>query len=88
MCNWYDTQKDYTKFKDDHLIRLEKTDLRVSSLQCGFFSPINSNFTPESYRLLLFRSSSLRLEDCKLRTEDRAAQLASERLQTLSLKRQ
>ena len=62
-------------------------DLRVSSVQCGLFSSEHSSFTPESCRLLLLRSSSLRLEDWELRTEDRAAQLLSERLQPLSLKK-
>jgi len=40
---------------------------------------------PESCRLLLLRSSSVRLQDWELRAEDRAAQLLSERLQPLSL---
>ena len=64
------------------------TDLSVSSLQFGFFSPADTCFTPESCRLLLLRSNSLRLEDWELRAEDRAAHPSSERLQTLSLKRQ
>ena len=48
------------------------SDLTVSSSQCGLISPDDSCFTPESCRLLLVRSSSLRLEDWELRTEDRA----------------
>ncbi|KAK3552129.1 hypothetical protein QTP86_001507 [Hemibagrus guttatus] len=35
----------------------------VSSVQCGFFSPAESSFTPESCSLLSLRSSSLRLEE-------------------------
>ena len=62
--------------------------LSVSSLQFGLFSPAESCFTPESCRLLLLRSNSVRLQDWELRTEDRAAQLLFERLQSLSLKRQ
>ena len=62
-------------------------DLRVSSVQCGLCSPTESGFTPKSFRLLLLRSSTLREEDWELRTEDRASQLLSERLQLLSLKR-
>ena len=61
------------------------SDLRVSSSQCGLSSPADSFFTPESFRSLSLRSSSLRLEDWELRTEDRAAQLLSDRLQPLSL---
>ena len=60
--------------------------LRLSSLQSGRLSSADSSFTPESCRSLLFRSKSLRLEDWELRTEDRASQLLSDRLQPLSLK--
>jgi len=63
-------------------------DLSDSSLQFGFFSPADTCFAPESCRLLLLRSSSVRHEDWELRAEDRAAHPSSERLQTLSLKRQ
>ena len=62
--------------------------LSVSSLQFGLFSPADTCFTPESCRLLLLRSSPVRLEDWELRAEDRTAHPSSERLQTLSLKRQ
>ena len=62
-------------------------DLRVSSSQCGLFSPDDSSFTPESCRSLLLRSSSLKLENWELRTEDRASQLLFDRLQSLSLKK-
>lgn len=62
--------------------------LSVSSLQFGLFSQkAESCFTPESCRLLLLRSSSVRLEDWELRAKDRASQLLSERLQPLSLRR-
>jgi len=61
-------------------------DLRASRLQFGLFSPAESCFTPESCSLLLLRSSSVRLKDWELRAEDRAAQLLSERLQSLSLR--
>jgi len=61
--------------------------LSASSLQFGLLSPAESCFTPESCRLLLLRPSSVRLEDWELRTEDRASQLLSERLQPLSLRR-
>ena len=71
-----------------HLLKgLMNPDLRVSSVQCGLSSPADSSFTPEPCRLLLLMSSSLRLEDWELRTEDRAAQLLSERLQPVSLRR-
>ena len=62
-------------------------DLRVSSSQCGLFSPDDSSFTPESCRSLLLRSNSLKLENWELRTEDRASQLLFDRLQSLSLKK-
>ena len=53
---------------------LSKTDMRVSSVQCGLPSPAESSFTPESCRRLVLRSSSLRLEELELRTEARALQ--------------
>lgn len=43
-------------------------------------SPAQSNFTPESCRLLWLRSSSLRLDEFELRTEDRTVQLFPARL--------
>lgn len=61
-------------------------DLRLSSLQCGLSSASDRSLTPESSRSLSLRSSSPRLEDVKLRTEDRTSQLPSDMLQTLSLK--
>lgn len=67
---------------------LKNPDLNISSLQYGLSSPPHSVFTPESFRSLLFRSSSLRLEEWELRTEDRVSQILSERLQPLSLLRQ
>lgn len=67
---------------------LKNPDLNISSLQYGLSSPPHSVFTPESFRSLLFRSSSLRLEEWELRTEDRVSQVLSERLQPLSLLRQ
>lgn len=63
------------------------SDLRVSRVQCGLFSPPERSITPEFCRSLLLRSRSLRLEDCELRTEDRASQLLHVRLQPLSLKK-
>ena len=70
-----------------HLVHIfSNPDLRLSSLQSGHFNSTDSSFTPESCRSLLFRSSSLRLEDWELRTEDRASQLLSDRLQPLILK--
>lgn len=67
---------------------LKNPDLNISSLQYGLSSPPHSVFTPESFRSLSFRSSSLRLEEWELRTEDRVSQILSERLQPLSLLRQ
>ena len=67
-------------------LRSLNPDLRRSSLQCGLFSPAESSSTPESCRSLWLRSSSVRLEDWELRTEDRTSQLLSDRLQPLSLK--
>ena len=64
---------------------LSPTDLRVSSVQCGLPSPAESSFTPESCRSLVLRSSSLRLEELELRTETRASQHLSDRLQQFSL---
>ena len=58
---------------------LSKTDLRVSSVQCGLPSPAESSFTPESCRSLVLRSSSLRLQELELRTEARASQHLSDR---------
>lgn len=52
-----------------------KSDLRVSRLQWGLFRPDDSSFTPESWRSLLLRSSSVRLPHWELRMEDRASQL-------------
>ena len=74
--------------KNIHLVlcSLGKTDLRVSSLQCGLLSPAESSFIPESCRSLALRSSSLRLEETELRTEARASQDFSDRLQPISLK--
>ncbi|KAK3542226.1 hypothetical protein QTP86_018787, partial [Hemibagrus guttatus] len=51
----------------------------ISSVQCGFFSPSESSFTPESCSLLSLRFSSLSLEEFEVRTEDRALQLSSVR---------
>ena len=62
-------------------------DLRVSRTHCGLSSPTDSSFTPESCRLLLLRSSSLRLEDWELRTEDRTSQLVFDSSQPLILER-
>ncbi|KAK3524688.1 hypothetical protein QTP86_000793 [Hemibagrus guttatus] len=42
--------------------------LSISSIQCGFFSPAESSFTPESCSLFLLRSSSLRLEEFEARS--------------------
>ena len=64
---------------------LSKTDLRVSSLQCGLPSPAESSFTPESCRSLELTSSSLRLQELELRTEARASQHLSDRRQPFSL---
>ncbi len=53
--------------------------LSISSWQFGLFSPSEINFTPESCRSLLLRSSSLRIqfEDC--RADDKLSQpLSSE----------
>lgn len=61
-------------------------DLRVSSLQCGLSSPEESRLTPESFKLLLLKSSSLRLELGDLRTEDRASQPLSKSIHPQSLK--
>lgn len=61
-------------------------DLRLSSLQLEFWSPSQSSFTPESCRLLLLRSSMVRLQDGELSADARAVQLFSDRLQTFSLK--
>ena len=61
------------------------TDLSCSSLQSGLFSPTHSSSTPESFRGLVLRSRTLRLEE--LRTEDRAAQLLSDSSHLLRLER-
>ena len=68
-------------------VRLKNTDLSLSSLQCGLLSPAEISFTPESLRSLLLRSSSLRLDALELRTDARASQLLSDKLQPLSLKK-
>ena len=52
-------------------------DLRVSRTQCGLFSSAESRFTPESCRLLLLRSSSLRWEGLESRAEAREVQPSS-----------
>lgn len=61
-------------------------DLSFSSWQCGLFSSLHRSFTPESIKMLWLMSSSLRVEDGAVRTEDRTSQLPSDMLQTLSLK--
>ena len=63
---------------------LSKTNLRVSSVQCGLPSPAESSFTPESCRSLVLRSSSLR-QVLELKTEARASQHSSDRWQPFSL---
>lgn len=63
------------------------SDLRVSSVQCGLSSPADSRFSPASCRSLLLRSRSFRLEDWRLRTEDKALQLLADILQPLNLKK-
>ena len=78
VCHWHHCTADEKKLMSD---------LRISSLQCGLCSPTDSDFTPESCRSLLLRSSSLREDDWELRTEDRDSQLLSDRLQPLSLKK-
>ncbi len=67
--------------------RLEEhwsTDLRVSSLQFGFFTRSDS-FTAESCSLLRLTSSSLRWEGLDFRAEAREAQLISDKLQRNNL---
>lgn len=66
-------------------ISISSTDLRTSSLQCGLPSPEESSFTPESLRLLLLRSRTLRLEFLDLRTDASASQLLFDKLQPLRL---
>lgn len=60
------------------------TDLSVSSLQFGRVSPTESSVTPASYRSLLLRSNSLRLQ-FEERTGTRAWQLFEDRLESLNL---
>ncbi|KAF4084691.1 hypothetical protein AMELA_G00108890 [Ameiurus melas] len=74
--------RDLNGLKTDMLLFLLNS---VSSVQCGFSSPAESSFTPESCSLLLLRSSSLSLEEFELRTEDRTLQLSSVRLHRRSL---
>lgn len=59
--------------------------LSIFSLQFSF-SPSESRFTPESFSILLLRSSSFRLMESELRTEAKAEQLSSVSAQLLSLK--
>lgn len=63
------------------------SDLSAFSFQFKVCSAADRSFTPESWRSLLLRSSSLTLEDWEPRNEDRALQLLSERLQILILKK-
>lgn len=63
-------------------------DLRASRAQRGLLRPSQRSDTPESRRSLLLRSSSLRLEEWELRTEDKGSQLLHDRLQPLNLKKQ
>lgn len=60
------------------------TDLRLSSLQFGLFRKSLSGFTPESCRLFLRRSSSMR-EGLNFRAEARDSQLTSDKLQDFNL---
>lgn len=61
------------------------TDLSVSSRQCGLVIPSESCVTPASYRSLLLRSSSLRLQLVEERTGTRAWQLLEDRPESFSL---
>lgn len=61
--------------------------LSVSNLQLGLFSPEHNSSTPESRTGLLLSSRCLRLEDGELRTDARAEQLPTERLQPPRLRR-
>ena len=64
------------------------SDLRVSSRQFGLSSPAERSFTPESCRLFLLRSSSLRWEGLDFRAETREAQLISDNLQLSNLNKE
>ena len=61
------------------------TDLRLSSAQFWLSSPTDSSFTPESFRLLLPRSSPLRWEGLDFRAEATTSQWVSESPQPESL---
>ena len=63
------------------------SDLRVSSLQCGLSRKLHSSFTPESYRLLYLRCSTLRWEGLNIRAETRDAQLIADKSQSVNLNR-
>lgn len=69
----------------DRRMQVSCPDLRTSSLQCGLAIPEESSFTPESFRLLLLRSRTLRFEILDRRTDARASQLLSPNLQPLRL---
>jgi len=59
--------------------------LNMLSWQFGLFSPAQSSFTPESFRSLLLRSSSLREEFDDCRAEATISQCWSLRLQAVNL---
>ena len=61
------------------------TDLRLSSAQFWLSSPTDSSFTPESFRLLLLRSSNLRWDGLDFRAEATTSQWVSESPQLYSL---
>ena len=77
----------YRSSMDLIIIWLNNPNLRVCSLQSGLLSPSDRIFSPESFRSVSLRSRCVRLEDWDLRTEDRASQLLSDRLQPLSLEK-
>ena len=62
--------------------------LRISSLQCELSSAADSSFMPESRSLFPLKSSSLRWDVLDLRAETREAQLISDNLHKLSLKKE
>lgn len=78
----HDIQKPLLMFKQRSTERRKDMFyLRISSLQCGLSSPVDSIFTPLSWTEFLLKSSSFRWEPLDFRSEAKEAQLVSDNLQ-------
>lgn len=70
------------------IIQIKMTDLRVTSLLCGFSSPELNTSTPESCRLFILRSKFVRREVWELRKKATASQPFHVTEQPINLKKE